>query len=317
MTKNESLLRALNDVDEAMLSDALTYRAPAVHRLPRWLPAVAAILVLTVCTAAALTWDSRFLDLLSPTEAIMEKYDSMLDPVQVTEVYDDLTLTVTQTLGDAYDLYIAVDVTFAPHVNLPEDGTQLIFQHVDFYQFREDGSRRNIYGGRMIESAPLDLETRTVQFLIRLDSTNGQLLDSPITMEIDGITGEGFLLKNEPQTITWQAGNVGAFYEWTLLSDDEPVGKVRLSALSLSAMVTKEQVRRYADLPKYTDFDTVYQALRQSIHIVMNDGSEFPLNTFGGGGGGYAVDMRLNFRAFLDLDQVAYLEVAGYRLELD
>jgi len=234
-------------------------------------------------------------------------------------VYDDLTLTVTQTLGDAYDLYIAVDVKFAPHVNLPEDGTQLIFQHVDCYQFRDDGTRRNIYGGRMIESAPLDRENRSVRFLIRLDSTNGQLLDSPITMEIDGITGEGFLLKQEPQTITWQAENVGTSYEWKLLDqNDEPVGKVRLSALSLSAMVTKAQVRSYADLPQDADSSTLYQTLRESIHIVMKDGTEFAPNPFGGGGErSFTVNVRLNYRAFLDLDEVDYLEIAGYRLELE
>lgn len=332
MTLEEAIFKALSNTNDAYLEEA--ENAAPLRRLPvrtaarRWIPAVAAaVLVLTVGAIAALSgvWDSLFIDRLHPSEAIIHKTESMVQDVQVSAAYDDMEITLTQTLGDAMSMYLAIDVKFSERLNLgqylTDEDSSILMNLEGIRLYKDDGTeyaaqlhRPFLTRGRW-DSAVYDPENNSVRFLATFTDDDAEFTDyDGIILVIKSIRGivngtEEEILLEGPFQITWKPENIGPVYEFELMDGEEKIGDVRLSSLSVSVSILSRKLDG-------ENFQEKLAALQNSIRIRMKDGSDFSLQPRGGGGGSM-ISHTVWFDEILDLEQADTLFVAGYTLKLE
>ena len=330
MTREEAIFKALSAANDAYLVEAEAVAPPrriwSAKR--RWVPAAAAaMLILTVGSVAVLSsfWDSLFMERLHPDEAVMHKTESMVQDVQACAVYDDVEITLTQTLGDALNMYLAIDIQFSEQLGLAsyiaDEGSTIMMELGGMRLYKDDGTqyaqnlRRPFRTRGHWSSSTYDPQTNSVRFLVSFTDDNAEFTKyNGIILVIDSIrgvvedTGEEILLDG-PFRLSWKAENIGPIYEFELMSGEEKVGDVYLSSLSLSISILSRALNG-------ENFQEKLEALQTSIRILMKDGSDFPLYPRGGSGGSM-VQQTIWFDEVLDLEQADSIFIAGYTLELE
>lgn len=123
--KNESIIRAIGEIDEDIILEASIIHNEQNLRTERIakkkvshnarIALIAAVLVLSMGIMAGAVyvlhnWDTVFENYFQPTDKEKETVDSAIEDVDATVSLNGVTLTIRQTIGDDYNLYAVLDI---------------------------------------------------------------------------------------------------------------------------------------------------------------------------------------------------------------
>lgn len=294
--KETRFLRAMNEIDDAFLLEAEEAK-PARHatlRISRRLAALVAALMtilLTVSVSAAyvvIHWDDIFMRRFAPSDAVLQQSENAVQEVSAISQCGDVTVRVSQTLGDTTALYLNLELTLPESIDLydyaiqdgdawystiwPED-VQLYYRAASYEDLRgktpeetESWFGESSYPSGMVsvENFEIDPESRTLRYLVGFFDDENQINSRSISLVVGSLTVENGdrmeTLLEGPFVVSWKAQNNGAVQHYTLLRDGQPAGRAALSAFGLKVHlsgVSAEDMETLLDL----------------VEIVKKDGS--------------------------------------------
>ena len=323
---------------------------------------LALALSVSVGAAVLVNWDSIFADRFGQEAASLPVTQTAFQKVNVTSVCGDVTLTVREALGDSKTIYLILDYRLPETVDRElvqrawdeEDGLGTGLVKVEYYATgdwdweklkeaeaetwakidwvsHEDRStylRKNPLkeqkfvggGGSLTGERGYDPETGTLTYLLRFytDSHNQTLQDQPLTLLVapPTITADGVetALADHPALISFQP-------EYTAVSrSGEARGEDNDWFISAELSPFTVSVSYYG-----SDYRSI-EELRDSLALVLQDGTALPVRGLGEGySGGQSVNSRFekshinyetHFRDILDAGAVTAIRVGEMEIPL-
>lgn len=351
--RGAALFALIQDLEPDLIQAAADFvpPCPSVRRQRRrgLIGLVAGVLLLAgACAYAVVEWSDLFRDHFQPSTVVIEQLRDSVEAVGATAVCGDYILTINQTLGDSYTIYLDLDITFPASQPLWEllqrdaagEWDLSILPWVDFLPGRiayeevaglnpeqlEDFLQGRRFGGGgslNIEAAGADMETNTLSCLISFTKRGDSISSygpwlTLLVREINDPSGQA--VAPGPYVISWQPQNISPQLEYVISDSGQEVGQVLLSSFRLEVELypSEQRAAAYA-AAKAEQGELTFGSKPYSypqVSVTLLDGSHFTgPGSFGGTASddGY-VNYRLIFNEILLLDQVASIQVGDYTI---